>query len=358
MHGNTYIYQIKVENQKAANKVNKYFLEAYAGIQFRHGGVGNTDAEAILRQEGYRPLQLPDGRGVLLPLHRWLTANRLVRSIPKDAVLIVHHPIYPRMYRYLVRRLLKKNIRVVLLIADIDGLKDGDQQALAKELSLFRDCKNFIVHNASMEAFIRNAAPGARVVQLGPFDFLAAPFEGTRSPDQGINFSGNLSKSPFLEKVGQIPALQFHVYGEGCSAAMLAQPNLQYHGVYPPQQLPSIIQGSYGLIWDGGALAEPADSMGRYMQYIHHHKLSLYILAGMPVIAPAFSGSADFICDHQIGWLVHSLTEIPELLQSIDPSTYAATRRRLAPLASQISKGMQLRRALNAFQQTTQGQRD
>lgn len=330
--------------------MNKYFLEAYAGIQFHHGGVGNTDAETILRQEGYLPLKLPDTAGFYLPMQRWIAANRLLRNIPADSTVVVHHPIYPRMYRYLVRRLLGKKIRVVLLVADIDGLKDNDEPVLAREIDLFRSIHYFIVHNANMEAFIREYAPLAKVVQLGPFDFLATPYSGTRMQFQGINFSGNLSKSPFLEKVGQISGLQFQVYGEGCTPGMLAQPNLQYHGIHPAQQLPSILKGSYGLIWDGVSLDEPTDALGRYMHYIHHHKLSLYILAGLPVIAPVFSGSAAFILTHQIGWLVNTLYEIPDLLKTIDRVTYEQTCRRMIPLARSISTGMHLRKALSAIE--------
>jgi hypothetical protein len=350
MHGNTYIYQIKLENQKAAIKVNKYFLEAYAGIQFRHGGVGNTDAENILRQEGFTPLQLPDDGGVFVKLRRWISAKRLLQSIPEDSMVVVHHPVYPRMYQYLVWRLLKKQVRLVLLVADIDGLKDGDPSVLKRETDLFRSCRFFIVHNSTMEAFIRSHAPEARIVQLGPFDFLAAPFAGMRIQQPSINYSGNLSKSLFLEKIGQISGITFHVYGEGCSGAMLAQPNLHYHGIYPAHDLPSMIEGSYGLIWDGASTGQPTDALGGYMQYIHHHKLSLYILAGMPVIAPAFSGSAAFIRQHQIGWLINSLEELPLLLDNIDASAFRDACLRMRPLAHSISTGMQLRKALAALE--------
>lgn len=331
--------------------MNKYFLEAYAGIQFRHGGVGNTDAENILRQEGFTPLQLPDDTGFFLPVRRWIAANRLLRSIPADAMVIVHQPVYPRMYRYLVRHLLKKQVRLVMLVADIDGLKDDNPAVLKKEIKIFRSCRYFIVHNPNMEALIRTYSPDATIVQLGPFDFLAAPFTGMRMQQPSINFSGNLSKSPFLEKTGQIPGISFQVYGEGCTSAMLAQPNLHYHGIYPPQELPSKIEGSYGLIWDGASTDHPTDAMGRYMHYIHHHKLSLYILAGMPVIAPAFSGSAEFIRQHQIGWLIHSLQEIPSLLNSIDETAYRDACLRMRPIAQSISSGMQLRKALSGLEQ-------
>lgn len=330
--------------------MNKYFLEAYAGIQFRHGGVGNTDAENILQQEGFTALQLPDDTGLFVKLRRWISVNRMLQRIPEGSMVVVHQPVYPRMHQYLVRRLLKKKVRLVLLVADIDGLKDGDPSVLKREINLFRSCRFFIVHNPAMEAYIRIYAPEARIVQLGPFDFLAAPFAGIRIQQPSINFSGNLSKSPFLENIGQIPGITFHVYGEGCSGAMLAQPNLHYHGIYQAHELPSMIEGSYGLIWDGASTGHPTDALGRYMQYIHHHKLSLYILAGMPVIAPAFSGSAAFIRQHQIGWLINSLQELPSLLENIDASAFRDACLRMRPLAQSISNGMQLRKALAALE--------
>ena len=51
-------------------------------------------------------------------------------------------------------------------------------------------------------------------------------------------------------------------------------------------------KGSFGLIWEGDSIEKPSGSLGRYIQYISHHKLSLYILAKLPIIVAASAATA------------------------------------------------------------------
>jgi hypothetical protein len=336
-----------MENNKAGIKPDKYFLHAYGDISFRHGGVGNTDAEKILLAEGYRPVSLPEQSSPLLSLQRWLVSRSIAQKTPANAILVCQFPVYPRMYRYLIRRLLKKGVTVIVFLADIDGLKDGNNRLLQQEKEFLRSCSFFIVHNENMEGWVRSFRKDAKIAQLGPFDFLTNPAFTNRGLDEGINFSGNLAKSLFLGNLDQLPELHFHVYGNGITPAIKNLPNITWHGAFDPHELPSIIKGSYGLIWDGNSIDGPEGSLGHYMQFINHHKLSLYILAGMPVIAPGFAGSASFIKEHRIGWLVQSLAEIPQLLKSISPAEYKETVARMEPIARAISTGAHLKAALD-----------
>lgn len=335
-----------METNSAVIKGNKYFLQVYAGIEFRHGGIGNTDAESIFAEEGFSPIRLPDSPSLLVHAKRWLAMRSLVRLISSNDLVICQFPVYPRMYRLLLKQLHRKAVPLAVLIADIDGLKDGNDQLLQEEISQLKMFRYFMVHNAAMENWLREKIPGAIITQLGPFDFLTDVNSNRRSKSDWINFSGNLEKSKFLSDLSAISQVRFYLYGEGYDKVATASANVEYQGVYPPYELPAKLLGSYGLVWDGDSIHGAAGSLGNYMQFINHHKLSLYILAGMPVIVPAFAGSAEYVQEKGIGWLINDLTEIPGLLASISDAEYASAQNKMVPIAAEISKGNHLRNAL------------
>ena len=101
-----------------------------------------------------------------------------------------------------------------------------------------------------------------------------------------------------------------NVYGEGITSRMLSQKITRYKAVVEPALLPATIEGSFGLVWDGDSIYGMNGSLGNYMQYISHHKLSLYILAGLPIIVSCSAGSAPLVKRYKIGFCVSSLLEI------------------------------------------------
>ena len=335
-----------MENYKAGGKASKYFLEAYQGLSFRHGGTGNIDVETILAKEGFQPIRLPDRPSIFLYLKRWLALQEIVCQVKTGDIVFCQFPVYPRMYRLVISKLHQKGARLVALLADIDGLKDQDLGLLRREIRQYALFRQFIVHNQAMEDWLRSALSQVHIVQLGPFDFLAKPNFSVRTLGNGINFSGNLAKSAFLKDLGNLIPLQFHIYGEGLDAMFNWPENLHYHGISSPYELPAKIKGSFGLVWDGDSIHGAKGSIGHYMAFINHHKLSLYILSGMPVIAPAFAGSAAYILEKGIGWVVNDLNEIKALLAKITATEYQAAREKMAPIALEISQGNHLRDAL------------
>ena len=128
---------------------------------------------------------------------------------------------------------------------------------------------------------------------------------GDRALSRDIVFAGNLEKSVFLEKLGELASpgngLHFYLYGPGCTEKMRSQENATWMGIEKPYDLPAKLKGSFGLLWDGESIGEPGGSLGDYMRYISHHKLSLYILSGLPLIVPEIAGSATMVEKYKIG---------------------------------------------------------
>lgn len=102
----------------------------------------------------------------------------------------------------------------------------------------------------------------------------------------------------------------------------------------------------FGLIWDGDGLEQPSGSLGNYMQYISHHKLSLYIVCNLPVIVHEKAGSAQLIKKFNIGFTVNNLFEIEEKINRLSEIEYDSMVQNTYDLATQITSGNNLQTAL------------
>jgi len=92
-------------------------------------------------------------------------------------------------------------------------------------------------------------------------------------------------------------------------------------------------------VWDGISINEPGGSLGDYMRYISHHKISLYIISGLPLIVPSTAASAPLIKKYGIGIVVETLLEIPGMIADITDEQYEQMRTNMESLANKISLG-------------------
>jgi hypothetical protein len=325
----------------------KYFIQQYTQEEYMHGGIGGTDAEKILLAKGFEPVFFPyhNSFSFWAKISRLFFLLKMFSRIKKGSAVIFLFPVYAKMNKLLLKRLVKKgNVQLICLIADINGLKDGDEKLLQKEIEFFKQFNFFIAHNEKMKQWLhQQVAPGCVVSSIDFFDFLTAPITFERSISFDIVFAGNLEKSKFLEELyllnKEYPDLHFHLYGQGQTDTMLAQKNVTYHGAEKPYELPAKLKGSFGLLWDGDSINKPGGSLGHYMQYISHHKLSLYILSKLPVIVPATAASAPLIEKYRIGFAVNNLYEIEDKIKNISADEYRQMQTNMEPLAERISKG-------------------
>lgn len=312
--------------------------------------MGYVDAEQILIKEGFKVIEFPHHQSFSLfaKLGRMRYLLKQVSVVKKDSIVIFLFPVYAKMARILIRRLVKKGVRCICYLTDINGIKDGDEAGLAREIAFLKQFRYFIVHNAGMKKWLDSTIPGNVAEEINFFDFLTAPLNIRRPLSNDIVFAGNLSKSPFLEKLYLLKntPLHFNVYGPGETKALLDQENVSWLGAIPPYQLPSVLQGSFGLLWDDACIDKPCGNYGAYMPYISHHKLSLYILSRLPIIVPAIAGSAPLVEKYRIGFAINSLYEIPAKIQQLSEAEFLRMQENMKTLAQAISTGECLRGAV------------
>ena len=332
----------------------KYFIRQYSFAEYKHGGVGYTDAETILEKEGFRPISFPchnqfSVRAKLIRLFFLLKVSLFTRG---PAIVVFIFPAYAGMVKLLLRLLSwKPGVCIICFIGDIDGIKDGNKEKLVTEIKELQRYRYFIVHNYSMRQWLQLHVKESNCAVLEFFDFLATPINKTRSLSADIVFAGNLEKRKFLESLHLVldkssSKIQFNLYGPGYTASMAMQKGVFWFGIEKPYNLPAKIIGSFGLVWDGDSIEEPGGSLGNYMQYISHHKLSLYILSGLPVIVSATAGSAPLVEKYKIGITIKSLYEIESKINGITNEEYQQMKKNMQPLAEKISTGGCIKEAL------------
>ena len=333
-----------------------FFIQEHKGRTPMHGGVGNTDIESILLTKGFQPILFPyhESFSIKAKIFRLIHLFRLLLSVPSNAIVIFQFPLYARMNKFFLKWAgLKKKLTVICLIADIDGLKSNNPELLKTERTALLDFRFFIIHNNTMQHWLKEFIPDAKTARIEFFDFLAESFKGERKKSFEIAFAGNLSKSMFLEKLDQLVGnsnqIIMNVYGEGVTAEMQRQQTIRYKGIVEPALLPCTIDGSFGLVWDGDGSFDLQDSFANYMQYISHHKLSLYILSGLPIIVYAKAGSAELIEKYNIGITINSLGEIKEKLDAVSEKSYLQMQENLRPLAQKIMSGRCLSEAISTI---------
>jgi hypothetical protein len=333
------------------NPARKFYLQQYAQENYQHGGQGYVDMERILEQEGYMPCRLEEngGRSRILNFRkRFLQLRRIVKNASKADEWVFIFPVYGRMNRWLLRRLQRKSCQLIGIVADIDGLKDAEEGILREDIAFLSKLPKLVVHNQAMSDWLVSVGCKADMAKLEFFDFLQRPSAASRGLENKVAFAGNLAKSRFLldPSISDLDDIQIAVYGPGLEISSPLQKNLHFKGTYDPSDLIEKLEGSFGLVWDGDSWQSPGGPLGHYMAYITHHKISLYILAGLPILIPRMAGAAPRVEQYGIGIVFDNTADIPAAIKKLSEESYQAMRQNMVKLAEQLSKGQQLRNAL------------
>lgn len=332
----------------------KYFIQEHLHRDVYHGGIFNVDAEKIFLARGYKAIEFP-GTFDFTGRSKWKRWRYLVKTFfklsPNDQV-IFQFPLYARIHALLLTLLRLKGVSIICLILDIDGLRDGNEKLLKKEIRVFRKFKKFIVHNERMQQWLQPLVPRAAIAQVQFFDFLTTPVQQHRLKSNHIIIAGDLQKTAFIEKLGQLPRLSFSIYGAGYPEKKVFPENAGYKGTFRPYELVQQLQGAFGLVWYGVEIDRFEGHYGQYLTIITPHKLSLFIMAGIPVIVPATSASALLVKQYGIGCTIDKLSDMESVISHLSDQDYQDMVENMRPLATQLSQGLFLTKALDQLGQT------
>ena len=333
------------------------------------------DIAKICRQIGCRRLRLPyfpfrkNGlykRIWMLTIGVW-SWLQMMRTINDEDVIIFQHPTYPtfgkRITEYMIRRIKKqKNCRFIAVIHDLEPLREGIEgrpgtNIRASNIKGYAVLKYFdviICHNEKMKNWMTDHGfDRDSLFTLDIFDYLteARPQDRKRNEVPEVCIAGYLSreKSSYIydiidEKEHRNDGLILDIYRLAYSGKD-GRPGMVYHGAFPPDDLPGILAGDYGLVWDGPSIDTCSGNSGNYLRYNTPHKTSLYLAAGIPVIVWREAAIADFVLNHHVGIAVDSLAGLDEKLQSVPLEEYSRMRENALEISRHLREGFYTRRA-------------
>lgn len=335
------------------------------------GSKAKTDINVTLRNNGYEELRTQP---------KWI-ANKKIRKgvgllnalklffLGKDSVVIYQSPSYLLILDKLIMAAHKmRKFNLVMFIHDIESLRKlyflNNKKFPELETSFYKQCDYIVCHNESMKKYLTGLGiPGNRIVPIEIFDYrLSNPVlsKDNGSTGDSIIIAGNLTreKSSFIYQLDAIASdnLQINLYGFGYDKKDDSKSSVNYLGLYSPDEIPYVIDGKWGLVWDGNSLSSCTGSTGEYLVYINQHKVSLYLASKIPVIIWSKSGLAPFIRDNDLGICVDSLDNIEQILSEITSERYNEIKRNTEDVAIKLMNGDYSSKALREIEKMIETQ--
>lgn len=258
---------------------------------------------------------------------------------------------YPAYSYFMMNRIVssfKKRIpsaKLFFIIHDIESLRlASDDDSKHKEFTLLNQADGLVVHNQKMLDYLTNNGVSTKMVPLEIFDYLnPAPLNKNRQFKKNVCYAGNLKKSVFLNQLS-FDQVMLDVYGS--YPANHYNHGVQYKGIYSPEELPSHLSESFGLVWDGQSTATCSGIFGNYLKYNDPHKISLYLSSGIPVIIWKGAALANFIETNKLGITVNNLSEIDQKLGELSAEQYSSILSNVLHLATKLRQGFYIRTAI------------
>lgn len=328
------------------------------------GSKARNDVEAILISEGYEGLELKVENWYKMNFfkaqqHKYRATKSVFDQLGAGDELVIQFPIIHHTFfiSRLIKQAQKRGAKFYLLIHDVETLR----HAAGSEVKFRHKVRNYfqekkalmsvdgiIVHNDIMKkVLVSQGVPADKMVILEIFDYLIPNFEEKTAPqkDQPIIVAGNLNptKSGYLYNLPEQPA--YNLYGVGYDESR-ALKNTSYFGSFMPDNLPTALEGSFGLVWDGDSSETCQGSYGNYLRFNNSHKASLYLASGFPVVVWKESALAHFILEKSCGIAVASLHDLEAALENLTEKEYADLSENARRIGKDLREGYYLRSAL------------
>ena len=328
-----------------------------------------TDVEKILESIGYKRLIVETESGVqknkLLKGKQFMqyVKNRRIwdkalGNLKKNDEIVIQYPLRNTTINFdKILKKYNKKIKIILVIHDLESLrlmptisKIQTIRVKFEDAKILKSCNKIISHNKKMsEQLVKKGIDKSKIVDLEIFDYL---FDGeikhkNRTKNMPIIIAGNLSsaKAEYLKELKEIQNLKFNLYGKNLDFSLNENKNIFYKGAFLPEELINNLEGSFGLVWDGNAIETCGGPFGNYLKYNNPHKISLYLVAGIPVIVWKQSAMASFVEENKIGLCVDNLHEIGDRINNLTNDDYNKMCYNAEMISKKLKMGFYLKRS-------------
>ncbi len=277
------------------------------------------------------------------------------KTITKGSVVLLQHPFHHnQLTREKTLRKLKEKyeIKAISVVHDVEELRAFRfSNYYAREFQTMIELADvIIVHNRAMKDwFIKQGVGADKLIALEIFDYIQS--DDSEKPiqyEKSITIAGNLdtTKCTYIAHLGEMDGVKVHLYGPNFDERLKAAENVEYHGSYPVNEIPSKLNRGFGLVWDGESIDGCKGLSGQYLRYNNPHKLSLYLSSGLPVIIWREAAEAEFVENNNVGILVDSLNDIERVWNDCDEKKYGILKNNVVKVAKRLKTGFYTEEAL------------
>lgn len=331
-----------------------YTIEEYVFNDYNASSKARKDVSYFVLQNGFQSLfkndksKIRDNKiaKIILSIKLYIKLFKL----RQDDILFVQTST--KILKTILKIKKVNNFRLIYLIHDLFSLRYNTQesikthlQEIEKDIALMSQCDIVIAHNDVMVQRLKDFGCSCRLISLGIFDYSCKLSAKKRKLSENeivqIAFAGYLGKSPFLKHLDeQKHNYQLIVYG---LPPMKFEYSI-YKGSVDADILPKVIEGHLGLIWEGDYNVQEKDN---YTCINNPHKLSMYIVAGLPIIAWKRSAAALFIEKNNIGITIQSLDELDSVIKNLSTKDYQLWVNNCLKIREKLIQGYYIHRALS-----------
>lgn len=283
---------------------------------------------------------------------------RGLKGMEKNSVLLLQNPIKRKQLgMFTLLRLFKKikKLTVISVIHDVEELRLSlYRKYSSKEFKfMLGNSDYFIVHNKVMKDYFTGRGIGEdKIIPLGIFDYALEKdnTKKTMNPEEkaDVVIAGNMDpqKCPYVYKLFDIVnKFSVNLYGPDYRTGQKSE-YINYCGSFPAGEIPYILNGRYGLIWDGDSITECSGDTGNYLRYNDPHKTSLYLVSCIPVIIWEEAALADFVRENNIGIIIGSLEDLKARIDLISREEYDSMVLNATAMSEKLKEGYHIKKAI------------
>ena len=333
----------------------KYIIEDYFEFTYNALSKARKDVTSFVLKNGYKSVwkinreEKVMQNGLYRKFNYFLMMARLL-FVKKKSVLFFQTLSILKKFQSLKIHKIKK-IRSVFLIHDLLWLRYNTDESIRAhrneidaDIAILNQCDYIITHNERMSAKLRELGCKTEMRELEIFDYATDKPAKKRTLKDGetieITYAGDIKKSNFLLELDkQKHNYHFNIYGQ----TDLKFENLDYKGCVDANDLPAVIEGHFGVIWDEKYTTVYTDNYGLLN---NPHKLSMYIVSGLPVIVWEQSAAAVFVKKYKIGITINQLSDLENIQTRVSPDLYNELVNNCDKIRNSLINGEHIKKVL------------
>lgn len=274
----------------------------------------------------------------------WHHLDGIIAPLYYGDIVILQYPSWngTDFDREFVKRIkMYQDTKLIIFVQDIQQLMfDSGEEVLRVEIEILNYADLLILPSPKLyDYLVQNGLKDSiQIIYQKIWEMPGYPQFTDHKNLKKFLFTGNYTRFPFLKEYHGETVLEQY---DRKTPERENDTSFHYCGFYEPHQLMAeLSRGGYGLVWCD------EEYMERYYSWNQPHKLGFNLASGIPVIIKEGSVHTDFVRAYELGYVVHSLEEAEEKVQSTSDEQYQKMVQNIARIQPLLLNGVYTKKLL------------